>query len=56
MNPAREALARVADARVALVLVVVLGVAAEFASASSIQLWSFVLVNMLAAQSINILT
>lgn len=35
---------------------VALGVAAEFASGSTVQIWSFLLVNVLLAQSINVLT
>src|SRR6266566_698011 len=45
-----------ADARVILALLVSLGIAAEFASRATVQLWSFVLVNVLIAQSINVLT
>ncbi|PWC94097.1 branched-chain amino acid ABC transporter permease [Azospirillum sp. TSO5] len=37
-------------------LLVALGVAAEFASGSTVQIWSFLLVNILLAQSINVLT
>ncbi len=37
-------------------LLVALGVAAEFASGSTVQVWSFLLVNILLAQSINVLT
>ncbi|XKH37346.1 ATP-binding cassette domain-containing protein [Azospirillum doebereinerae] len=37
-------------------LLVALGVAAEFASGSTVQIWSFLLVNVLLAQSINVLT
>ncbi len=37
-------------------LLVALGVAAEFASGSTVQIWSFLLVNVLLAQSINLLT
>jgi branched-chain amino acid transport system permease protein len=39
-----------------LALVVALGIGAEFASGSTVQIWSFVLVNVLIAQSINVLT
>lgn len=41
---------------VVAVLLVALGVAAEFASGSTVQIWSFLLVNVLLAQSINLLT
>lgn len=37
-------------------LLVALGVAAEFASGSTVQIWSFLLINILLAQSINVLT
>jgi len=37
-------------------LLVALGVAAEFASGSTVQIWSFLLINVLLAQSINVLT
>ncbi|UKJ76284.1 ABC transporter permease subunit [Azospirillum brasilense] len=37
-------------------LLVALGVAAEFVSGSTVQIWSFLLVNVLLAQSINLLT
>lgn len=52
----RVRLAFVADPRVGLVLVLALGIGSEFASGSSVQLWSFVLINVLIAQSINLLT
>ena len=53
---ARDRLAFVAEPRVGLVLVLALGMGSEFASGSSVQLWSFVLINVLIAQSINLLT
>lgn len=53
---ARDRLAFVADIRVGLVLVLALGMGSEFVSGSSVQLWSFVLINVLIAQSINLLT
>lgn len=53
---ARDRLAFVADTRVGLVLALALGMGSEFASGSSVQLWSFVLINVLIAQSINLLT
>lgn len=56
MKQARAALARLADPRLVVLLAIALGVGSEFASASAVQLWSFVLINMLAAQSINVLT
>ena len=56
MKQVREALSRLADGRAALVLAIALAIASEFVSRSTVQLWSFVLVNMLAAQSINVLT
>lgn len=56
MNRGREILDRLLDIRVGLGLVVAFGVSAEFASAATIMLWSFVLINMLVAQSINVLT
>ncbi|OYD81950.1 branched-chain amino acid ABC transporter ATP-binding protein/permease [Azospirillum brasilense] len=37
-------------------LLVALGVAAEFVSGSTVQIWSFLLINVLLAQSINLLT
>ncbi|AIB15902.1 branched-chain amino acid ABC transporter permease (plasmid) [Azospirillum argentinense] len=37
-------------------LLVALGVAAEFVSGATVQIWSFLLVNVLLAQSINLLT
>jgi len=52
----RDRLAFVADPRVGLVLVLALGIGSEFASGSTVQLWSFVLINVLIAQSINLLT
>ncbi len=52
----RERLAFIADPRVGLALVLALGVGSEFVSGSTVQLWSFVLVNVLIAQSINLLT
>lgn len=52
----RDRLAFVADPRVGLVLVLALGIGSEFVSGSSVQLWSFVLINVLIAQSINLLT
>lgn len=52
----RDRIAFVADPRVVLVLVLALGIGSEFASGSSVQLWSFVLINVLIAQSINLLT
>ena len=51
----RVRLAFVADPRVGLALVLALGIGSEFASGSSVQLWSFVLINVLIAQSINLL-
>ncbi|XAH22378.1 branched-chain amino acid ABC transporter ATP-binding protein/permease [Xylophilus sp. GW821-FHT01B05] len=39
-----------------LTLVLAFGIGAEFASGSTVQIWSFVLVNVLIAQSINVLT
>lgn len=53
---ARDRLAFVADPRAGLVLVLALGMGSEFVSGSSVQLWSFVLINVLIAQSINLLT
>ena len=52
----RDRLAFVTDPRVGLVLVLALGIGSEFASGSTVQLWSFVLINVLIAQSINLLT
>jgi len=52
----RDRLAFVADPRVGLALVLALGMGSEFVSGSSVQLWSFVLINVLIAQSINLLT
>lgn len=52
----RNALARLTDIRLVFAAVVALGIAAEFASRSTIQIWSFVLINILIAQSINVLT
>lgn len=52
----REKLAFLANPQVAFLLVLALGVGAEFASESTVQLWSFVLINVLIAQSINLLT
>lgn len=52
----RDRIAFIADPRVVLVLVLGLGIGAEFASGSTVQLWSFVLINVLIAQSINLLT
>lgn len=46
----------IGDIRVLLVAAVILGIAAQFASRSTVQLWSFVLINVLIAQSINVLT
>ena len=52
----RNALARLTDIRLVLAAVIAIGIAAEFASRSAIQIWSFVLINILIAQSINVLT
>ncbi|MDB5890072.1 MAG: branched-chain amino acid transporter permease [Polaromonas sp.] len=52
----RDRIAFVADPRVVLVFVLALGIGSEFASGSTVQLWSFVLINVLIAQSINLLT
>ena len=53
----RRALAStIGDARFLLAAAVALGVLAQFASRSTVQIWSFVLVNALVAQSINVLT
>ena len=52
----RNALARLTDIRLVFAAVVALGIAAEFASRATIQIWSFVLINILIAQSINVLT
>ncbi|MES2787306.1 MAG: ATP-binding cassette domain-containing protein [Pseudomonadota bacterium] len=56
LTEVRNRIAFVADPRVVLVFVVALGVGSEFASGSTVQLWSFVLINVLIAQSINLLT
>jgi branched-chain amino acid transport system permease protein len=52
----RGRLTLLTDVRVLVALVVALGIAAEFVSASTVQIWSFVLINVLIAQSINVLT
>ena len=52
----RDKLVVLADARLILALIIALGVAAAFASGATVQLWSFVLINVLIAQSINVLT
>ena len=56
LTKVRNRMAFVADPRVVLVLVLALGIGSEFASGSTVQLWSFVLINVLIAQSINLLT
>ena len=56
LTKVRSWVAVVADPRVVLVLVLALGVGSEFTSGSTVQLWSFVLINVLIAQSINLLT
>jgi branched-chain amino acid transport system permease protein len=52
----RKMLARLADPRIVLAVIATVGASAEYVSSSTLQLWSFVLVNMLIAQSINVLT
>jgi branched-chain amino acid transport system permease protein len=52
----RPKLAILGDTRVVAAFLVVLSLAAEFADRATIQLWSFVLINVLIAQSINVLT
>jgi branched-chain amino acid transport system permease protein len=49
-------LAVLGDTRVALAFLVALSLAAEFVDPATIQLWSFVVVNILIAESINVLT
>jgi ABC-type branched-subunit amino acid transport system ATPase component/ABC-type branched-subunit amino acid transport system permease subunit len=44
------------DVRFIVALAVALAIAAEFVSGSTVQIWSFVLINVLIAQSINVLT
>lgn len=56
LTKVRNRIAFIADPRVVLVLVLALGIGSEFASGSTVQLWSFVLINVLIAQSINLLT
>lgn len=52
----RFPLKAIGDTRVLLAAAILLGIAAQFASRSTVQLWSFVLINVLIAQSINVLT
>ena len=52
----RNKLTFLTDIRFIIVLIVALGIAAEFVSGSTVQIWSFVLINVLIAQSINVLT
>lgn len=52
----RKQLARLTDLRLILAGLVAIAVLAQFASRSAIQIWSFVLINILIAQSINVLT
>ena len=52
----RLLLKAIRDTRVLLAAAILLGIAAQFASRSTVQLWSFVLINVLIAQSINVLT
>lgn len=52
----RRSLALLGRPATLLFLAIALGIAAGFTSRSTIQLWSFVLVNVLIAQSINVLT
>jgi branched-chain amino acid transport system permease protein len=52
----RQRLTFLADTRTILAFLIVLSLAAELAGRASVQLWSFVLINALIAQSINILT
>lgn len=56
LTKVKNRIAFIADPRVVLVLVLALGIGSEFASGSTVQLWSFVLINVLIAQSINLLT
>ncbi len=56
LTKVRNRIALILDPRVVLVLVLALGIGSEFASGSTVQLWSFVLINVLIAQSINLLT
>jgi branched-chain amino acid transport system permease protein len=52
----RDKLAVLTDIRFIFALIIALGVAAQFVSGSTVQIWSFVLINVLIAQSINVLT
>lgn len=52
----RERLAVLVDRRAVALIVAAFAVAAGFASGSAVQVWSFVLINVLIAQSINLLT
>lgn len=52
----RNSLSLLTRTPVIVALLVALGVAAEFASGATVQIWSFILVNVLLAQSINVLT
>lgn len=52
----RNKLAVLTDVRFIFALIIALGITAEFVSGSTVQIWSFVLINVLIAQSINVLT
>jgi branched-chain amino acid transport system permease protein len=56
MQRLRDILGRLLDPRAAALLALGFGVAAGFVSESTAQIWSFVLINVLIAQSINVLT
>jgi branched-chain amino acid transport system permease protein len=52
----QKAVAFLFHPRLALALVVAIGVAASFVSLGTVQIWSFVIINIMLAQSINLLT